>query len=242
LIVTAALPAAFASTVTLKFTALPATLESSTYGSAGATYNGEVPTIIAGISNIDVVCDSFASTTYVPSGLMDFTVETMSSFSGERFTAGFAKITESGIQYTLTAVQAYDTAAVLMSSLAALPINSGHANAITDYQYAIWDLMEPGATDPGTSLKDDTDTTTSSLQQIAFAAVLAGNAATLLEERNLVIYTPTAPYSSNQEFLGQSTPTANPEPATWLLMVALGSLLCVPQVRSRVRSVTLARG
>ena len=79
------------------------------------------------------------------------------------------------------------------------------------------------------------------LTLLVFAAVLAGNSSTLAEERALVIYTPTAPYSSNQEFLGLGTPTANPEPSTWILMSALGLLLCVPQVRFRVRSLALAR-
>jgi hypothetical protein len=228
-------PAVFASTTAVvSFTGLPATYESGTYGSNGATYNGEVVATINGIPSQNLVCDDFVDSTNVPS-TVDFSVENISNLSGARFSSGFATIQEgSGPATTLTEVQAYDTAAVLLAGLESLTPNSTNANAVTNYQYAIWDLMNPGATEG--QISDNSDITTTALQQSAFAAVLAGNTQTVNDEKSLVIYTPASSYSSNQEFLALNT-SATPEPATWVLMAALGLLLCVPQVRRRLRRI-----
>jgi hypothetical protein len=226
-------PAAFASTVLINFTALPGTYETPTYGSTGGTYNGNVPSVIDGVFSVNLVCDDFADTTNVPSGNLPYSVETLANLSGAMFTGGFAAIQEGVTNYTLTQTQAYDTAAVLMTALEGLTVNSANANAITDYQYAIWDLMSPGATDPGTGIKDNADITTTALLQGAFAQVLAGGAPALADEKSLVIYTPISTAIGNQEFLGLNTPV--PEPASWAMMAAFGLLLCVPQVRRRLQ-------
>jgi hypothetical protein len=112
----------------------------------------------------------------------------------------------------------------------------------------MWDLTLPGAND-GSGVKDSpldgasagsgtvhaSPGATADLQS-AFTAVLNNSTATQNEEKSLVIYTPAAGYTSNQEFLGINTPLAPvPEPSTWLLTSALGLTLCVPRVRSRLR-------
>jgi hypothetical protein len=148
--------------------------------------------------------------------------------SGVNFTSGYATI--SG--HTLTEVQAYDTAAVLMTELnAATP--AGNAQTIADFQYAIWNLMLPSGVDGGVA--DSPLDAAATLNQVnAYAAVTAATptAQTTTAEQALVIYTPVAGYTSNQEFVGLNTPMVNPDPATWLLIAGLGLLLCIPQVRS----------
>jgi hypothetical protein len=222
--------------VLITFTGLPATQGNGTTNSQGNTYNGEAAATIAGISSQDLVCDDFDNTTYMPSGQIDFSVETISNLSGADFTSGYATV--SG--YTLTETQAYDTEAVLLTELEALTINSANAQAITDYQYAMWDLTLPSGGDG--SLKDNPlDSNALSDQQAAFAAVQANSTSTQAEEHALVVYTPTASYSSNQEFLGLNTPTATPEPSTWVMLAVLGLLLCIPQMRSCLRRAVLSR-
>lgn len=231
----AASPVAFASTVAISFVSLPAMQGNGTTNSQGNTYVGEIGATIAGIPNQELVCDDFDATTYIPSSNIDFSVETISSLAGVNFTNGYAMISGN----TLTEAQAYETAAVLLTDLEALPVTSGNAQAIADYQYAIWNLMQPSGVD-GSDLDSPLDSNASGDQQTAYAAVLANSTSTQIDEKGLVIYTPTAPYASNQEFLGMNTPTA-PEPSSWVLMASFGMLLCVPRLRFRLRSELLPR-
>jgi hypothetical protein len=227
--------AASASTVLISFTALPGTQGNGTTNTQGNTYNGETTATIAGVSSQELVCDDFDNTTYVPSSQIDFSVETLASLSGVDFTSGFSSISGN----TLSQVQAYDTAAVLLTALDALTANSGNAQAIADYQYAIWDMMLPSGANE--TFKDSPlDANALSDQRMAFAAVEANSSATKAEEQAMVIYTPTAAYSSNQEFLGVDTPTATPEPASWVLLAGLGLMLCVPKVWSSQKAHFLA--
>jgi hypothetical protein len=236
--VTAASSVAFAnSIVVVDFTVLPATKGNGTTNSGQATtYDGEVGGTIGGVAVAELVCDYISAGTSVPSGPLDFSVETTSALSGVQFASGYATI--SG--HTLTQLQAYDTAAVLMTELnAATP--AGNAQTIADFQYAIWNLMLPAGVDGGVS-DSPLDAAAIANQQNAYALVTAGTptAQTIADEKALVIYTPTAQSAGNQEFIGLNTPMVNPEPATWILMVGLGLLLCVPQVRSRVRGSVLS--
>jgi len=234
-VLVAAASPAFASTVAISFVSLPATQGNGTTNSQGNTYVGEIGATIAGIPNQELVCDDFDATTYIPSSNIDFSVETVSSLAGVNFTNGYAVISGD----TLTETQAYETAAVLLTDLEALPVTNGNAQAIADYQYAIWNLMLPNGVD-GSYQDNPLDSNASSYQQTAFAAVLANSTSTQIDEKSLVIYTPTAQYASNQEFLGLNTPTA-PEPSSWVLMASFGMLLCVPRLRFRLRSELLPR-
>jgi hypothetical protein len=224
------------SIVVVDFTVLPATKGNGTTNSGQATtYDGEVGGTIGGVAVAELVCDFISAGTSVPSGPLDFSVETTSALSGVQFASGYATI--SG--HTLTQVQAYDTAAVLMTELnAATP--AGNAQTIADFQYAIWNLMLPAGVDGGVS-DSPLDAAAIANQQSAYAAVTAGTptAQTIADERALVIYTPTSQSAGNQEFIGLNTPMVNPEPSTWVLMAGLGLFLCVPQVRSRVRRAEL---
>jgi hypothetical protein len=235
-LVIAASPAAFASsTVIVTFTGLPATQGNGTTNSQGNTYNGPGIATVAGIPNADLVCDDFTNTTYVPSGPLDYSVNTISSLTSSDvdFSSGFVTGLTGEAAGGMTQTQAYDTVAVLTANL---ETPGSTAQQIADYQYAIWDLMEPGASNDST--KDSPlDANAASYLQSAFTAVTAASpaSATLADEKALVIYTPTSGYSSNQEFVGLNTPTgAIPEPSTWILMAALGLLMCLPQTRSLI--------
>jgi hypothetical protein len=236
--VAAAASVAFANNiVVVDFTTLPTTQGNGTTNSQSNTYDGEAGGTIGGTAVAELVCDFISASTLVPSGPLDFSVETTASLSGVQFTSGYAQI--SG--HTLTEVQAYDTAAVLMTELnAATP--AGNAQTIADFQYAIWNLMLPAGADG--AIKDYTlDAAATANQVNAFAAVTASTptAQTIADEQALVIYTPTAQSAGNQEFVGLNTPMVNPEPSSWVLLVGLGLLSLVPLVRSRLLSPALSR-
>lgn len=230
----AASPMAFASSVIyIQFTALPLETGNGTTNSQSGTYDGESTATINGISDEYLVCDDFTNTTVMPSGIIDFSANTISSLTSSDvdFSTGFATVSGT----TLTQIQAYDTVAVLTTELEALTANSGNAQSIADFQYAIWDLMLPGTTEGGTKDSPLDSNATTDLQN-AFAQVKASSptAQTLADEASLVIYTPTSGYSSNQEFVGLNTPTSTPEPSSWILLAGFGLLLWVPQLRSRL--------
>jgi hypothetical protein len=232
MMVSAAGSVAFAnSIVVVDFITLPATQGNGTTNSQNNTYDGEVGATIGGTYVAELVCDFISAGTVVPSGALDFSVETNASLSGVEFSSGYATI--SG--HTLTEVQAYDVAAVLMTELNTATAG-GNAQTIADFQYAIWNLMLPAGVDVG--IKDNPlDAAATANQVNAYNLVTAATptAQTTSDEQNLVIYTPTAQSAGNQEFVGLNTPMVNPEPSTWVLMAGLGLLLCVPPVLSRVR-------
>jgi len=228
LLLLAICPAAFATNIIITFTSLPATQGNGTSAnetnSADYTYNGEAIATIAGIPAQDLVCDDFDQTTNMPSGPLDFSEETISNLSGALFTSGFVTGLTSENGGSMTKTQAYDTAAVLLTALEALGAEtSANRQAVADYNYAIWDMMEPGAAD-GAILDGALDANALSYLNNAFTAVTQGTATP--DYAKLEILTPT---STGQEFLELNiSPT--PEPASWVLMVALGFLLCIPML------------
>jgi hypothetical protein len=135
--------------------------------------------------------------------------------SAVRFASGSAIL-------NITGTEEYEAAAVLLTELAAF--SNPSANTITDYQYALWNIFTPG--------NELVNATQQELETAAVALVQAGASSTQADYSNLIIYTPTAGFTNNQEFLAL-TATA-PEPASWALMALLGLLLAVPQMRSRV--------
>jgi len=115
----------------------------------------------------------------------------------------------------------YETAAVLLTEFAAL-VNPS-ANTVTDYQYAMWNLFNSSTT---------VNSTQATLESAAKALVTSNNSYATSAYAHLVIYTPTAAFASNQEFLGLNT-TVSPEPALWpvLALAILGATLFRAQSR-----------
>jgi hypothetical protein len=227
---------AFASsTVVVTFTSLSNDVQGNgtTNSSQGTTYNGETTGTVAGISSVFLVCDDFSQQTNVPSSAIDFSVNTISTITASNVDFDGGTLPNAT---TISQTAAYDTVALLVNDLEQLTPNTANTQAITDYQYAIWYLMEPTGVDGGnSSIKDyPLDSNAKTDLTNAYAAVQANSTATQNIEKELVIYTPTSAYSSNQEFVGLDTPTMAPEPGTWLLMALFGLLLCIPQVRSRL--------
>jgi PEP-CTERM motif-containing protein len=186
-------------TITMFFTALPSVQQNNNYNNANstgeATYNGYATATIGGIPMEDVICDDFDHTTYVPSSsnlIYDY-----SSLTGVE-----------PLEYArFQGIQNYETAAVLLTELGA-QVNPS-ANTVTDYQYALWNLFTPGSA--------PANLTQQNLESAALSLVQSDSPTATASYSRLAIYTPTAPYASNQEFLGLRTPT--PEPATWLLLL-----------------------
>jgi hypothetical protein len=237
MLVTAAGSVAFANNiVVINFTTLPTTSGNGTTNTQSSTYDGEAGGTIGGVAVVELVCDFISGSTTVPSGPLDFSVETNAALSGVEFASGYATI--SG--HTLTQVQAYDVAAVLMVELnAATP--GGNAQTIADFQYAIWNLMLPAGADG--AIKDnplDAAATANQVNAYALVTATTPTAQTTSDEQALVIYTPTSANPTQQEFVGLNTPMVNPEPSSWVLMAGLGLLLCLPQVRSRLRRTMLS--
>jgi hypothetical protein len=206
--------AAQADTITLFFTALPPTLQSYDTGSGSATYNGYATATIAGIPSQSVICDDYSHDTYVPSSsnlIYDYSTLTGSTpLQYARFTG-------------LNETQNYEIAAVLLVGLSNY-LASGHATGtgITDYQYAIWNLFTPNSQSNPSGAPANANQL--ALQTSALSVVNTGGQVALGDYQHLVIYTPTEPYASNQEFLGLNTPVGQaPEPsAAPLLALLLG--------------------
>lgn len=207
--------AAQADTVTMYFTAMPPTLENGNYGSSGATPNGFSTAIVNGISNQSVICDDYAHDTTMPStSYLTFDYSTLTGSNPLQY-ARFTGPNET---------RNYEEAAVLLVGLANYEAG-GHAtgDGITDYQYALWNLLDPYNSQTNTS-GAQANANQQALQTSALSIVNAGGQAALNDYNRLVIYTPTAAYASNQEFLGLNTPTGVPEPAAApILALILGA-------------------
>jgi hypothetical protein len=234
--------ASASSTVIVTFTNLNSdVLGNGTTNSQSNTYNGETNATIAGIPSQYLVCDDFSNSTDVPSGPIDFSVNTIASLTSSNvdFAGGFVTGLTGEASGGMTQTQAYDTLAVLLTNLETA---GNTVQQVTDYQFAMWNLTEPNGVDGNDSSITDNplDANASNDLQSAFTAVTAAtpSSAVIADENSLLIYTPTSSFSSNQEFLGLDTPGSPiPEPSTWFLTAALGLLLCIPRVRARLHAV-----
>ncbi len=197
-----------ANTVTLFFTGLPATLENYNYQtgnvSPSATYNGYASVTINGLINQSVICDDKLSDTSVPSSsnlIFDY------STLGGTQPLQYARFT--GANET----QNYEEAAVLLVGMSNDIANQvATANHITDIQYAVWNIFDPSLT---------INSNQQAKQTAALSVVNAGGQTAFDDYKQLVIYTPTAAYASNQEFLGLNTPMGAPEPGAAPVLVLL---------------------
>jgi hypothetical protein len=180
-----ALTACYADTVTMFFTALPKVDENG-------TYNGFSTARVNGDPNQLLMCDDYNDETIMPSSsnmIYDY-----STLTGP-----------DPLQYAMFDKSEYDEAAVLVYELAEMP--NASADTVTDYQYALWNLMTPGARlDPSRIAQEQ------ALQNNALAMV--NNSAdvqflTATVYAYTTIYTPTAAYAGNQEFVEYAAPEPN---------------------------------
>lgn len=221
-----AMAACHANTITLAATGLPVTDESGTYGSSGATYNGFAMATIDGTPNEWIICDDFSHETLVPSGNMVYDLSTVGGgdpLQSVRFTQG-------------SMTQNYQEAAVLtwqLSDYVSLNGSLASNNTITDYQYAIWNIFDPGDVAVNAS---QFALQTTALNLVATEGALL--ATTVYP--NVMVYTPdpNGGSTSNQEFLQYSSPSGQaygqslaPEPGTWTLMA--GALLIAAAAKGR---------
>jgi hypothetical protein len=196
----------YADTVTIYFTGLPATYQNG-------SYNGYATAVVDGIPNQLLICDDYGGETYVPSPAdmaYDFSTLTGNSPLEHAMWNSAAPASDVG-------TQKYDAAAVLLYDLSLAGPNASSAT-ITDTQYALWNLMDPTAPYASGRSSQEQGLQTSALDEVTdplkqsflFAVVYPG----------LEIYTPTAQFATNQEFL-QFAPGTVPEPSSGQLLAAI---------------------
>jgi hypothetical protein len=201
--------------ITMSVYGLPTTYEDG-------SYNGFAFATIDGVSNQWIICDDAADVTYVPSGNMlydESTVGGSDPLQSARFTQG-------------PEVQNYDEAAVLVWELDGAVLSGGSqdsADAITDYQYALWNLFDPynATTNPNGIA---TTSSQAALQAAALNLVKTEGAmlsTTVYPYVNVFTPDPNGGSMGNQEFLQFSTP----EPGTFLLFA--GGLLVAAAAKLR---------
>jgi hypothetical protein len=121
------------------------------------------------------------------------------------------------LQFAIFDKSKYEEAAVLVYELAGLP--NASADMVTDYQYALWNLMTPsGGLDTSRVSQEQ------ALQSNALAMVNNLADAQFLTTTVYAytkIYTPTAAYAGNQEFVEYATPEPNLGWAVGLFLVLL---------------------
>lgn len=200
------LPAGYSDTVTVLFTALPSTLENG-------TYNGFSTATVNGIPLQMLMCDDYNDTTYMP--------------SSSNLIYDSSKLTGANpLQYAMfdsstpsANLQKYDEAGVLTYELAQLG-SGASADTVTDYQYALWNLMIPSAPlDPSHTSQEQT------LQANALALVDNASQQAFLNAAiypYINVYTPTAADKGNQEFLQYAAPEPN---LAWFAGLVLASAL-----------------
>ncbi|HLK68735.1 MAG TPA: hypothetical protein VKU19_35130 [Bryobacteraceae bacterium] len=225
---------------TIQFTALPVNTQ---YG----TYNGYASATINGTPLEALICDDFNHETFVPSGPMDFSLSTLTG-SNPLQNARFVDPNQQ-----TTTINKYEEAAVLLDGLN--HTGPGLLLDLTgDYQYALWMLFTPTVNAP--------NATAQTLLNDAAAAVRANAISTQALYSELRIFTPTAAFASNQEFLQLSAsatsfdlsdpggPVATPEaPPSVLFAIGIGAISLSLLVRrflkreaAEVRAIRMPHG
>jgi hypothetical protein len=203
---------AFASTVDIQFTTLPANTENG-------TRNGFSSGTMDGLLFNNLICNDYSRITSFPSADLIYTVSSIDDLSLTRF---------GGLP---DAQQKYEQAAVLVYALENLPLVNAQLSAdfqITagDLQYAIWNIFTPGSGNTAHS-QVMLDFFNSENRYLNIGSSVY---------TSLRIYTPTAEFGSNQEFV-QLQPVAPggatqaPEPSAIVPM--LGALLVAGSVTLR---------
>ena len=180
-----ALTACYADTVTMFFTALPKINENG-------TYNGFSTAKVNGDPNQALICDDYNDQTIMPSSsnmIYDY-----STLSGPN-----------PLQYAMFDKSKYEEAAVLVYELAGIP--NASADTVTDYQYALWNLMTPGARLDPSRIAQEQALQNNALAMVSNLADAPFLAATVYAYTQ--IYTPTAAYAGNQEFVEYAAPEPN---------------------------------
>ena len=195
------------NTVNISFTGLPAVQD---FG----TYNGFSTATVGSQTNVLVICDDAADRTNIPSGPWVYDYSTINTSSSTIPGVKFTPSTTSGqASFGLTQTQMYEEAALIVYALAGISPIQANAEIISQYQYALWNLMDNNAY-AGTTTDINAE---KSIQSTDRAAVLAPTSQDRTIFSELVIYTPAnvqTPYgnSSQQEFL-RLAPV--PEPPTF---------------------------
>jgi hypothetical protein len=194
------LTACYADTVTMFFTALPKTNENGTYnGFATATVNGDPKQAL--------ICDDYNDETIMPSSSnMIYDYSTLTGANP--------------LQYAMFDKSKYEEAAVLVYELA--EVQNASADIVTDYQYALWNLMTPSARlDPSRLSQEQAiqDNASAMVNNLADTQFLTTTIYAYTE-----IYTPTAAYKGNQEFVEYATPEPNLGWAVGIVLLLLTAL------------------
>ena len=193
----------------ITFDTLPSVIENGSYnGFSEATVDGVLASL---------VCDDYDHSTNAPSGPFDYYVSTLPSLTFARFGTGAA------------GQALYEQAALLLAgdgnTLAGLA-NVTSADAITAYQYALWDLFGAGAGDVNNS----------SALLLAASNDLSNGTNYSSTYSSLLVYTPTASAGDNQEFLGLAGYSATsevPEPCSSLLFATGLAVLAAVSLKRR---------
>ena len=191
------LTACYADTVTMFFTALPIVNENG-------TYNGFSTARVNGIPSQLLICDDYNDETIMP--------------SSSNMVYDYSTLTGADpLQYAMFDKSKYEEAAVLVYQLAELP--NASADMVTDYQYALWNLMTPSARlDPSRVAQEQAlqNNALAMVNNFADAGFLASTVYAYTK-----IYTPTAAYAGNQEFVEYPTPEPNLGWAVGLFLLLL---------------------
>jgi hypothetical protein len=194
-------------------------------GALGPYYVGPYQAIIGGSGpSVPVICDDFVDDTWIGESWTANVIDSANLSSN-------LGLTKFGTQLGSQAIQTYEEAAWLGLQLMNAPSTCGGASACAgDYQYAIWQLM-----DPNPPLPIDTSGLSVTDQNFATSILnsVTGNPAShLYNNFTLYSYVPgtsacPGPCGSPQEFMVVHTPEPSQAALLGLDFSGLGALLLV---------------